>query len=148
MEIKKINNEEKEKYMDLILEADPDKEVVKKYINNGDMYGIFENEKCVCEIIITKVDKDTCELKNISTDINFRGKGYASKIIKYIFEVYKNKYKTIIVGTTENMIPFYVLNGFTKYHHTVKNFFINNYDKEIWDGNLQCIDMYYYSKEL
>lgn len=46
------------------------------------------------------------------------------------------------------MIPFYVLNGFTKYHHTVKNFFINNYDKEIWDGNLQCIDMYYYSKEL
>lgn len=80
MEIKKINNEEKEKYMDLILEADPDKEVVKKYINNGDMYGIFENEKCVCEIIITKVDKDTCELKNISTDINFRGKGSLVKL--------------------------------------------------------------------
>lgn len=53
----------------------------------------------------------------------------------------------MIVETTENMIPFYVLNGFTKYHHTVKNFFVDNYDEEIWDGDLHCIDMYYYSKE-
>ena len=86
-------------------------------------------------------------MKNISTDIEYRGNGYASKIIKYVFEIYKSKYKRMIVGTTENMIPFYVLNGFTKYHHTVKNFFVDNYKDEIWDGKLQCIDMYYYSKE-
>lgn len=54
----------------------------------------------------------------------------------------------MIVGTTENMIPFYVLNGFTKYYKTVKNFFVDNYSKEIRDGDLHCIDMYYYSKEL
>ena len=30
----------------------------------------------------------------------------------------------------------------------MKNFFTDNYDEEIWDGNLHCIDMYYYSKEL
>ena len=53
----------------------------------------------------------------------------------------------MIVGTTENMIPFYVLNGFTKYYHTVKNFFVDNYKDEIWDGDLHCIDMYYYAKE-
>ena len=57
------------------------------------------------------------------------------------------KYKRMIVGTSENMIPFYDLNGFTKYHHTVKNFFVDNYNEEIWDGDLHCIDMYYYSKE-
>ena len=54
----------------------------------------------------------------------------------------------MIVGTTENMIPFYVLKGFTKYHHTAKNFFIDNYDKEIFDGDMQCIDMYFYYKDL
>ena len=53
----------------------------------------------------------------------------------------------MIVGTTENMIPFYVRNGFTKYYKTVKNFFGDNYQEKIYDGNLQCIDMYYYSKE-
>lgn len=54
----------------------------------------------------------------------------------------------MIVGTTENMIPFYVLNGFTKYYKTAKNFFIDNYSEEVWDGKLHCIDMYYYAKDL
>ena len=29
-----------------------------------------------------------------------------------------------------------------------KNFFVDNYKEEIWDGDLHCTDMYYYSKEL
>ncbi len=146
MEIKEINFQ-KEKYIKLLLEADPDEKIVKKYVKDGNMYGIFEDGKCVCEVVITKVNDDTCELKNIATLEEARGNGYASMLIKYVFNKYKDKYKNMIVGTTENMIPFYVLNGFTKYHHTVKNFFIDNYSKEIWDGDLQCIDMYYYSKE-
>ena len=54
----------------------------------------------------------------------------------------------MIVGTTENNIPFYVKQGFDKYEKTVKNYFIDNYDKEIIDGDTKCIDMYYYSKDL
>lgn len=146
MEVKEINCE-KQKYMNLLLEADPEKRIVDEYIKDGEMYGIFENNKCVCEVVIIKIDNDTCELKNIATLKEARGKGYAKKIIQYIFDKYKNNYKEMIVGTTENMIPFYVLNGFTKYHHTVKNFFIDNYAEKVFDGNLQCIDMYYYSKK-
>ena len=147
MKIKKIVKN-KEKYIDLLLEADPDREIVNKYIAHGDMYVIIKNNKVVCEVIITKVNNETCELKNIATVKECRGKGYAQKLIKYVFKKYKKIYKTMIVGTTENMIPFYVLNGFTRYHHTVKNFFSDNYKEKIWDGNMQCIDMYYYSKEL
>ena len=147
MQIKKIENE-KNKYMNILLEADPDEEIVNKYLEYGDMYVGFEENNPVCVIIITKFDDLTCELKNIATLPEARGKGYAGKLIKFVFEEYKEKYGKMIVGTTENMIPFYVLNGFTKYHHTVKNFFIDNYKEEIWDGNLRCIDMYYYSKEL
>ena len=146
MQIKKIDNN-KEDYMELLLEADPDKDIVKKYLNNGDLFVGLEKDKVVCLVVIIKYDEDTCELKNIATLPEYRGKGYASELIKYVFEKYKEKYKRMIVGTTENMIPFYVLNGFKKYHHTVKNFFIDNYKEEIWDGNLHCIDLYYYSKE-
>lgn len=46
---------DKEKYIDLILEADS-KKVVEKYIKNTDMYGLFEDDKLLVEIIITKVD--------------------------------------------------------------------------------------------
>ena len=146
MQIEKIEDE-KEKYMDLLLNADPDEEVVSKYLKNGELYiGLIKN-KVVCEVVITKVDENTCELKNIATEKSYRGNGYASELIKYVFNIYKLKYERMIVGTTENMIPFYVLNGFTKYHHTVKNFFVDNYKEEIWDGDLHCIDMYYYVKE-
>jgi len=62
--------------------------------------------------------------------------------------MYKDKYKKMIVGTTENNIPFYVKCGFDRYYKTIKNFFIDNYKEEIWDGNLQCIDMYYYYMDL
>ena len=146
MEIKKVKDN-KEQYMKLLLEADPDENIVNKYINESDMYVVLENEKAVCEIVITEINKEECELKNIATLKEYRGKGYAQKLIEYVFKEYSTKYKRMIVGTTENMIPFYVLNGFTKYHHTVKNFFVDNYKEEIWDGDLHCIDMYYYSKE-
>ena len=146
MEIKKVVDN-KEKYMKLLLEADPDENVVAHYIDDGEMYGMFDEDEIVCEVIVTKVDDDVCGLKNIATFEPYRGQGYASDIIKYVFDVYKSKYKRMIVGTTENMIPFYVLNGFTRYYKTVKNFFIDNYNEDIWDGDLQCIDMYYYSKE-
>lgn len=147
MEIIEIK-ENKKQYINLLLEADPDKTVVEKYIDKSDMYVIFDNNQAVAEIVITKVNEEECELKNIATIKQARGKGYAGQLIQYVFDKYKNKYKRMIVGTTENMIPFYVLNGFTKYHHTVKNFFVDNYEEEIWDGNLHCIDMYYYAKEL
>ena len=147
MQIKKIEDN-KQKYMNILVEADPDENIVKKYLEYGDLFVGLDGEKAVCVIVITKYDDDICELKNIATLPECRGKGYAGKLIKYVFEEYKDKYSKMIVGTTENMIPFYVLNGFTKYHHTVKNFFIDNYKAEIWDGDLQCIDMYYYAREL
>ena len=144
--ILKIENN-KEDFMELLLEADPDESIVKEYINKGDMFVYFENNKHVCIAIVIKIDEDVIELKNIATAPDSRGKGYAGKIIKYLFENYRDTYKRMIVGTTENMIPFYVLKGFTKYYKTIKNFFVDNYEEEIWDGDLHCIDMYYYSKE-
>ncbi len=38
-------------------------------------------------------------------------------------------------------IPFYVKQGFDKYEKTIKNFFVDNYDEEIKDGDLICTDM-------
>ena len=45
-------------------------------------------------------------------------------------------------------ILFLVKQDFDKYEKTIKNYFIDNYDEEIIDGDLHCIDMYYYSKDL
>ena len=144
----KKEKDNKEQYMDLLLEADPDKEVIEKYLQNGELFILTYKEEVACVAVVTKVDEKTCELKNIATVEKYRGQGYGKKMIKYLFDNYKQKYEKIIVGTTENNIPFYVKLGFDKYYKTVKNFFVDNYKDEIWDGDLKCVDMYYYSKDL
>ncbi len=40
------------------------------------------------------------------------------------------KYNKMLIGTTENNIPFYVKQGFDKYEKTIKNFFVDNYDEK------------------
>ena len=140
--------ENKEQYLELLLEADPSKEMVSKYLADGDLFVLTYKDEPVCVSVVTKVDNDTVELKNIATKEGFRGKGYGKKMIKYLADNYKTRYKRMIVGTTENNIPFYVKQGFDKYEKTIKNFFIDNYNEELWDGNMQCVDMYYYSKDL
>lgn len=84
LEIKQIF--EKEKYIDLVLEADPDKEIVEKYIDDSDMYGLFEEGEILAEVIITKVNDNICELKNIATVKLSRGKGYGKKLIQYVIQ--------------------------------------------------------------
>ena len=144
----KKERDNKEQYLDLLLEADPSKEMVNKYLSNGELFVLTYREEPVCVSVVTKIDNDTVELKNIATKESYRGKGYAKKMIKYLADNYKQKYKKMIVGTTENNIPFYVKQGFDKYEKTIKNYFVDNYDEDIKDGNLHCIDMYYYSKDL
>ena len=138
----------KEQYMDLLLEADPSKEMINKYLSDGELFVLTYNDEPVCVAVVTKINNDNVELKNIVTKEKYRCKGYAKKMIKYLADNYKTRFSKMIVGTTENNIPFYVKQGFDKYEKTVKNFFVDNYDKEIFDGNMQCIDLHYYSKEL
>ena len=56
-------------------------------------------------------------------------------MLKYLADNYKSKYKKMLVGTSENNIPFYVKQGFDKYEKTIKNFFIDNYYEEIIDDS-------------
>ena len=138
----------KEQYLELLLEADPSKEMINKYLADGELFVLTYKDEPVCIAVVMKIDNDIVELKNIITKEKHRGNGYAKKMIKYLVDNYKTRYKKMIVGTTQNNIPFYVKQGFDKYEKTIKNFFIDNYDEELWDGDMQCVDMYYYSKDL
>lgn len=144
----KKEKDNKDKYLDLLLEADPEKEVIEKYLQDGELFVLTYKETIACVAVVTKTDEDTVELRNIATKKEYRGQGLGKKMIKYLSDNYKQNYKKMLVGTSENNIPFYVKQGFDKYEKTIKNYFVDNYAKEIWDGDLHCIGMYYYSKNL
>ena len=146
MQVKKIEN--KEDYIDLLLEADPSKDMIHRYLNDSDVYALKKEDELISIAVILHIDRKTLELKNIVTTEKYRNKGYAKTLLKHLSGNYKQKYDRMLVGTTENNIPFYVKQGFDKYEKTIKNFFIDNYKEEIKDGDLVCTDLIYYSKDL
>ena len=120
----KDNNEQ---YMDLLLEADPSKDMINDYLRDGELFVLTYKDDVACVGVVIRIDDETIELKNIATKEIYRGQGYGKKMLKYLADNYKQKYKKMLVGTTENNIPFYVKQGFDKYEKTIKNFFVENY---------------------
>lgn len=146
MQVKKIEN--KEDCIDLLLEADPSKDMIHKYLQESDVYALKKEDEIICIAVILPISRKTLELKNLVTREKYRNKGYAKTLLKSLCGNYKQKYDRMLVGVAENNIPFYVKQGFDKYEKTIKNFFIDNYNEEIKDGDLICTDLIYYSKDL
>ena len=147
MRIEKITNNKKQ-YLDLLLLADEQENMIDKYLENGDMYALYDDDlKTVC--VVVAIDEETCELKNIATYKKYQGKGYAKTLIKFVSDFYKNKYKSMLVGTGDfpPILSFYESCGFEK-SHFVRNFFTDNYDQPIFEEGIQLIDMVYLKKEL
>nr|WP_320021020.1 GNAT family N-acetyltransferase [uncultured Draconibacterium sp.] len=145
--IKKIV-ENKKQFLDLLLLADEQENMIDKYLPGGDLFVLYDDDlKSVC--VVVPIDSETCELKNIATYEKYQGKGYARALIDFISDFYKNDYKTMLVGTgeTPTILSFYESCGFEK-SHRVKNFFAENYDHSIFEGDIQLIDMIYLKKDL
>lgn len=147
IEIKKIN-ENKKQFVDLLLLADEQEDMIDKYLPSGDLFALFDNDlKSVC--VVVPINNETCELKNIATYENYQGQGYGKALISYVSNFYKNKYKTMLLGTGEVpwILSFYKNCGF-EISHRVKNFFTDNYNLPMFDGDIQLVDMIYLKKDL
>ena len=98
MQVKKIEN--KEDYIDLLLEADPSKDMIHKYLNDSDVYALKKGDELISIAVICTISRKTLELKNIVTRENYRNKGYAKTLLKSLCGNYKQKYDRMLVGTT------------------------------------------------
>ena len=147
MKIEKIL-ENKKQFLDLLLLADESEVMIDKYLSDGDMFGLFDDDlKSICVVI--GLNRETCELKNIATYNQFQGKGYGKALINFISDFYKKDYKIMLVGTgeTPGILSFYEGCGF-QISHRLKNFFTDNYDHPMFEDGVQLIDMIYLKKEL
>ena len=140
--------ENKKQFLDLLLLADEQENMIDKYLPSGDLFALYDNDlKSVCVVI--PIDNETCELKNIATYEKYQGKGYGKELIRFISGFYKNDYKTMLVGTgeTPTILSFYESCGFEK-SYRVENFFTDNYDQPIFEGEIQLVDMIYLKKQI
>ena len=147
MEIRQIT-EHKKQYLDLLLLADEQEDMVDKYLEKGTMFALFDNGvKGVC--VVTDEGNGLLEIKNIATDPAYHGKGYGRALIEFVAARYKGRYHTLQVGTGDSplTVPFYEKCGFAR-SHVLKNFFVDNYDHPIFECGVQLVDMIYLSRPL
>lgn len=97
MTIKQITNNKKQ-YLDLLLLGDEQESMIDLYLEDGDMFALFEPDlKAVC--VVSHVDTQTCELKNIAVYQQYQKQGYGKALIGYVSDLYKDRYETMLVGT-------------------------------------------------
>ncbi len=148
LRIEKITGNKKQ-FLDLLLIADEQEDMIDRYLESGDMFALYDDDlKAVC--VVAVIDEKTCELKNIATYPAYRRKGYAKMLIQHISTYYKDqKFKSMLVGTGETpaILSFYEGCGF-KRSHWIHNFFTENYDHPMFEEGIQLVDMVYLKKAL
>ena len=147
MEIREVKTDKK-RYIDLLLLADEQENMIDRYIHRGTMY-VLDDHGVKSECVVTNEGNGVLEIKNIATIPECQGKGYGKALVSFIAEKYTGKYSVLQVGTgdSEATIPFYEKCGFRR-SHCIKNFFTDNYDHPIYEGGVQLVDMIYLQRYL
>lgn len=136
---------------DLLLLADPSMENINKYIKKSEIYVAEINNELVGCYVLEGTDKDTAEIKNIAVVEQFQGKGIGKRLLLDAIGRSKiNDYQKIIIGTANTsfgQLYLYQKAGF-RFSRIITDFFIDNYEEEIWENGLQCKDMIILSRDL
>ena len=145
-EVRKIEN--KDEYMELFLEADPSEESIKSYLEKSDVYALKIENKVISLAVISLDDNSNLELKNLVTKEEYRNKGYAKSLLKFLCGNFKQKHNKILVGVTEKDIPFFVKLGFDKYEKAISEYCCGKKYKDEKNPSYICKNLMYYSKDL
>ena len=147
MEIKRVETDKK-RFLDLLLLADEQEDMVDRYLERGTMY-VLEDGGVKAECVVTDEGDGILELKNIAVAPDFQGRGYGKAMVAFLVQTYTEQHTVLQVGTgdSSSTIPFYESCGFRR-HHLVKNFFTDHYDHPIYEGGVQLADMVYLQRKL
>lgn len=145
MEIRKVRDDKKA-YLDLLLLADEQEDMIDKYLERGEMF-VLDVDGVKAECVVTKEVDGSYELKNIAVLPQYQRNGYGKHLIDFLFKYYPSG-NAMFVGTGDcpSALSFYRSCGFTE-SHRVKNFFIDNYNHPMFDDGVQLVDMVYLKRE-
>ena len=140
MEIREIKKNKKQ-FISLLLLADEQEDMIDRYLDRGAMF-VLDDGGVRSECVVTDEGEGVLEIKNIATYPADQGKGYASSLIQYVAEKYRDQFSVLRVGTGDSpaTVPFYEKLGFVRVG-CIKNFFKDNYNHPIIENGVQLINM-------
>ncbi|MGP4072043.1 GNAT family N-acetyltransferase [Piscibacillus sp. B03] len=137
--------------MDLLLLADPSISLINDYLEKGECYVAEIEERIVGVYVLLPTKHETVELINIAVAEEYHGKGIGKKLVlDAIQQAKRGGYQTIEIGTGNSSIhqlALYQKCGF-RIMTIDHDFFIKNYDEEIYENGIQCRDMIRLAQDL
>jgi GNAT superfamily N-acetyltransferase len=143
-----IINENKKDFLDLLLLADEQEDMIDKYLGRGMLFALYDDDlKSIC--VVTDEENGVFELQSLATYPQFQGKGYGRYLIDYVCGYFKEKGECMVVGTgdTPVIIPFYENSGFVL-SHRAENYFLEHYNEPIFEHGVQLKDKVYLKRSL
>ena len=142
MQFIKIQNDKK-RYLSLLLLADEQENMVDRYLEQGTMY-VLVDDGAKAECVVTDEGNGILEIKNIAVEPAYRRRGYGKALIDFLIREYAGQYSVLQVGTGDSpmTVPFYEKCGFER-SHVLKDFFTDHYDHPIYECGVLLQDMVY-----
>lgn len=136
---------------DLLLLADPSREMVDCYVHASDVFVARQNSATVGVIVLQAIAPETVEIKNVAVREELQGHGIGSRLIEHVIQnVVRHKHKRICIGTANSSIGqlyLYQKLGF-EISEIRWNYFTNNYAEPIVENGIQAKHMVVLSRLL
>jgi ribosomal protein S18 acetylase RimI-like enzyme len=145
-----ISRMEQEWYMPMLMKANPSKDLVEKDLARGELYVLEDGGTAVSCAIVGPLNLLSCELLNLSTRDGYERLGYATVLLHYLFAIYRDLYKSMVVGTADLSfiaLSLYESQGFRRIR-VIENYFIDNYPDAVYEDGHLCKDMVVLEKTL
>jgi len=143
-----IIQENKKDFIDLLLLADEQEDMIDKYLDRGLLFALYDDDlKSIC--VVTDEGNGDFEIQNLATYPQFQKMGYGRYLIDYVCDYFKDDGTTMIVGTgdTPVIVPFYENSGFV-FSHRLVNYILEHYDEPIFEHGVQLKDKVYFKRSL
>ena len=130
----------RDSYLQLLLLADEQMEMIGRYLNQGDML-VLEEGDTYGECIVTDAGSSILEIQSLAVLPDHQRRGYGRAMIEYLAEHYRDSFSFLQVGTGDSplTVPFYEDCGFIR-HHVDKDYFTTHYDHPIVEQGVQLRD--------
>lgn len=160
MKIRKVVGDRR-RYLQLLLLADEQLDMVECYLDRGDMWVLVEADgaddaegvggagEALAECLVTDEGAGVLELKSLAVAPDWQGQGLGRALIEHVAHIYAGRFHTLEVGTGDSplTVPFYERCGFIR-SRVVPDFFTNNYDHPIYEAGVLLRDMVYLKRPL
>ncbi len=129
---------------ELLLLADPSKELIDEYLKTSDVYTAKQNDEILGIAVLFPLSTGTVEIKNVAVNPEFQGQGIGSYLIEKVIQVATlSGKKSISIGTANSSVGqlyLYQKIGF-EIMDIKRNFFTRNYADPIFENGIQAKHM-------